>query len=458
MILPPEFIERTQTLLGQSEYQKFQDALGADSPISIRMNSSKSHRVPSDEMVSWTKSGFYLPQRFTFTFDPLLHAGVYYVQEASSMFLEQAVRKYITEPVNCLDLCAAPGGKSTHLSSLLPKGSLLVSNEVIRSRSVILAENLMKWGDSAHIVTNNDPAEIGRLTGLFDVIVTDVPCSGEGMFRKDPASINEWSSANVSLCASRQRRILQDVWSALKPGGILIYSTCTYNTEENEENVSFIVNELGAEALPVETNSIWQVENALKYDNPVYRFFPHKTRGEGFFMAVLRKSEQEETVFHRRKEKQKTNNKKPLVPDISGWLLDDSRFIFEMNNSVIRAFPKENEEIYRTIEKQLRIVTAGIPIGEQKGKDIIPNAALALSNELNTDAFPVADFAWEEAIRYLKKETFPLPEGVEKGYVLIAYKGHPLGFVKNLGNRVNNLYPSEWRIRSGYLPEEIRIL
>lgn len=286
MALPIDFITRTRALLG-NEFDSFEAALQADVPVSIRINEKKGTPAPSTtgapcERVAWCETGYYLPERLSFTFDPLFHAGAYYVQEASSMFLEQAIRSHVKTPVRCLDLCAAPGGKSTHLAACLPEGSLLVSNEVIRSRSHILAENIAKWGNPNCIVTNNDPKEIGCLTHFFDVIIADVPCSGEGMFRKDTDSTGEWSVANVELCAGRGRRIIHDVWNALKPGGLLIYSTCTYNMEEDEENIHYITEELGAEALPIPVKDEWQITGPLKYDHPVYRFFPHKTKGRMF--------------------------------------------------------------------------------------------------------------------------------------------------------------------------------
>lgn len=232
MKLPISFIESTRALMGDEEYQELSVALEQEPPASVRLNSkfpglaacsSISGRIP------WAAEGYYLNQRLTFTFDPLFHAGCYYVQEASSMFVEQVLRRYVTTPVKMLDLCAAPGGKSTHARSVLPEGSLLVANEVIRNRSQILAENLTKWGYADVVVTNNDPSDFSRIGSFFDVILTDVPCSGEGMFRKDPGAIEEWSPENVEICWQRQRRIITDIWPCLKPGGILIYSTCTYN-------------------------------------------------------------------------------------------------------------------------------------------------------------------------------------------------------------------------------------
>ncbi len=459
MAFPPEFITRTKAILG-AEYEQLEEALSADAPVSIRMNRKKSDYTPAGEPVPWSHTGYYLPERLSFTFDPLFHAGHYYVQEASSMFLEQAVRQLINEPVTCLDLCASPGGKSTLLLSTLPEGSLLVSNEIIRTRSHILAENLSKWGYPASIVTNNDPAELGELTHFFDVIVTDVPCSGEGMFRKDAGSMDEWSPANVELCAGRQRRILNDVWNALKPGGLLIYSTCTYNTEEDEENVQYIVEQLGAEPVSLDIPDTWQISGPLKYNHPVYRFFPHKTKGEGFFLAVLRKDEGEIIRPRQSKDKKgKDKTKAPAVPvQAETWIQHKDQYQFEVRGETVRAFPKEYYPLLQQLYSSLKVIGAGITLGEVKGKDLIPDQSLALSCHLNREAFSSCEINWEEAIRYLRKEALVLPPDLLKGYVLLTYKGAALGFVKHLGNRANNLYPQEWRIRSGYLPDEVRLL
>ena len=338
--------------------------------------------------------------------------------------------------------------------------SLSVSNEVIRSRSNILAENIAKWGNPNSIVTNNDPEEIGRLTHLFDVIVTDVPCSGEGMFRKDTDSTGEWSVDNVRLCASRGRRIIHDIWNALKPGGILIYSTCTYNTEEDEENIHYIIEELGAEALPIPTQEEWQITGALRFEHPVYRFFPHKTRGEGFFLAALRKAEGEiEEIRVKSKGKKERGKAAPSIPQEARlFLSDETSFSLEWNDSFLRAYPKAHSDLFSLINaKPLRVLSAGICLGEAKGKDFIPSQELALSTALTPNAFPSVELEWEDAIKFLKKEALVLPSGTDKGYVLVRYQGLPLGFVKNLGNRANNLYPQEWRIRTGYIPEEIKL-
>ena len=460
MELPIDFIQRTRAALG-GDYEAFEASLRAEAPTSIRINRRKGAAAPrGGEPVAWCDSGFYLPERPAFTFDPLLHAGAYYVQEASSMFLEQAVRSYASGPVRCLDLCAAPGGKSTHLAALLPEGSVLVCNEVIRSRAYVLAENVAKWGRGDTVVLNNDPEEIGRaLPHFFDVIVADVPCSGEGMFRKDPDSVREWSVENVQLCAARQRRIIHDIWEALRPGGLLIYSTCTYNPEEDEENVRYIIETFGAEALSVPTRPEWGVAGATRYDAPCYHFFPHRARGEGFFLAVLRKAEGEWREPREAKGRKERGKNVPSIPkEALGFLKAEKEYVLSWDGNCLRAYTRSvSDALSSLLRSPLRSLSVGTRLGEMKGKDLVPAHELALSADVNPDAFPAAEVDWAEAIRYLRKEALTLPPSVGRGYVLLRYRGFPLGFVKNLGNRANNLYPQEWRIRSGHLPEEVRL-
>lgn len=469
MNLPAPFIEQTSLLMGKEEYKKLNEALNQEPPVSIRLNKAKISSERSGfsfrgESVPWCVDGHYLDRRLTFTFDPLFHAGCYYVQEASSMFVEQIIRKYVTEPSVMLDLCAAPGGKSTHARSVLPVGSLLVANEVIRNRSQILAENLIKWGHPDVVVTNNDPADFVSLGNFFDVILTDVPCSGEGMFRKDPASVQEWSPENVDICYQRQRRIIADIWKCLKPGGILIYSTCTYNTKEDEENIAWIHREYGAESLSVDILPEWNItSNLMNEEFPVYRFLPHKTKGEGFFLAALRKpfdaEEEGYTISRKRTDKKGKKEKTPEVPpQAKEWLLTPDKYLFEVRGTNVTAFAKEHVDKLAVLRTSLRIVHAGITIGELKGKDFFPDHSLAMSSELNRSAFFAVELTYEQAIAYLRKEAISLDETAPRGYILLLYKGIPIGFVKNIGNRANNLYPQEWRIRSGYLPEEIRCL
>ena len=467
MNLPQAFIERTRQLLGEEQYPAFQEALATEVPVSIRPNRKKCDLPVEGEAVPWAPSGVYLKSRPTFTFDPLFHAGCYYVQEASSMFVERVLREYVKEPVVMLDLCAAPGGKSTLCRSALPEGSLLVANEVMRNRSQILAENLVKWGSPEVIVTNNDPADFTDLTHLFDVILTDVPCSGEGMFRKDQVAVDEWSIENVEICWQRQRRILTDIWPSLKPGGLLIYSTCTFNREEDEDNVAWIARELGAEVLPVSIEEGWGITGNLTGGGfPVYRFLPHKTKGEGFFLAALRKcadgcdetpSRFLKTPSQMDKKKKGKDAKQPLsVPrEAKDWLKESDAFNLTLNGTSVVAFPKAHAEVYALLGQQLKVIHAGITLGEIKGKDLIPHHSLAMSTALASEAFPQAELTYEQAIAYLRKEGLLLDADVPRGYVLLTYRQVPLGFVKNIGNRANNLYPQEWRIRSGYLPEEI---
>jgi 16S rRNA C967 or C1407 C5-methylase (RsmB/RsmF family)/NOL1/NOP2/fmu family ribosome biogenesis protein len=454
--IPPAFAGRTRVLLGDG-YGRLEEALGGEPVVSLRMNRGKSACEPSADRVPWCETGYYLPRRIPFTFDPLFHAGAYYVQEASSMFLEQAVRAFVKSPVRCLDLCAAPGGKSTHLCALLPEGSLVVSNEVIRSRSGVLVENLVKWGNPGVAVTRSDAEEVGRLTHFFGLVVADVPCSGEGLFRKDPASASGWSLRNVALCAARQRRILSDVWPALMPGGILIYSTCTYNTEENEDNLAFLVETLGASPLDIPCEAAWQVAGALKNSYPACRFFPHRARGEGFFLAAVRKDGcgAGEGLAGRPGGERRAGGKIPsraqkALPGFPGGagslLLHPERFLTERRGDVVEALPACQADALRYLAGRLRMVSSGLRMGEIRGDGFIPSHALAMSCELNRDAFASLPLSRGEAVRYLRKESLALAG--EKGYALVLYDGLPLGFVKRLGSRANNLYPPEWRIRS----------
>lgn len=474
MKLPIAFVEYTRNLLGEDDFDRLIEALNEAPPVSIRLNPIKRIDSALDKTpVPWSTEGYYLDERLTFTFDPLFHAGCYYVQEASSMFVEQVLRQYATDkPIKMLDLCAAPGGKSTHARSVLPQGSLLVANEVMRNRSQILAENLTKWGYPDVVVTNNDPSDFSKLTSFFDVVLTDVPCSGEGMFRKDPVAIDEWSEANVDTCWQRQRRIINDIWPSLKPGGILIYSTCTYNTLENEENVRWITQHFDADVLPIETSSDWKICGNLLAgeDFPVYRFLPFNTRGEGFFLSAIRKKDNRSEVGNmscsskeRRQKKGNKNQAKPgknnykeLLAKAMGWMNDAEKYQFAVDGAMINATSTYYTNEIEQLKSALRVVSSGITIGEIKGNDLLPHHALAMSSECNTSVFEQVEISYEQAISYLRKESVTLESTVSKGFVLLTYRSMPLGFVKNIGNRANNLYPQEWRIRSGYLPDEIK--
>lgn len=456
MNLPADFIIRTKPLLGE-EWNAFVDALKADVPTSIRINRQKANVSTSLTPVLWSRNGYYLETRPQFTFDPLFHAGCYYVQEASSMFIGQVMEQYISGDVKILDLCAAPGGKSTLLAGMMSADSLLVSNEVIRSRANILSENISKWGNPNVVVTNNDSAQIGKLGSFFDLIVVDAPCSGEGMFRKDEGAISEWSVDNVKLCSERQQRILADVWSALKPGGLLLYSTCTYNIEENEDNVQWMRDELGAEVLPIEIKEEWGISTSFVEGVSAYHFFPHKTKGEGFFCALLRKSEEIDTGRKQKGGKEK-KSKQDLPLEYKNYIQRPEEFVFYEKNEKWYALPSVLSSDLMVLNSQLNILSEGVCLGEFKGKDFIPAQSLALSNFLNIDAFATYEVDWKTAITYLRKEALIL-DNQPKGYILLTYQGKPLGFVKNIGNRANNLYPQEWRIRSANIPDnEVKVI
>lgn len=458
MQLPDEFTSRMKDMLGESEYDQFDKAIKSTSPTSIRVNPLKpSMDIPYGQIVPWCKTGRYLEQRPSFTFDPLFHAGSYYVQEASSMFVNHIISTLISEPSTVLDLCAAPGGKSTLAISALPQGSVLIANEIVRQRANILAENITKWGNPNTIVTNNCASDFQPLGPIFDLIICDAPCSGEGMFRKDPQSIDEWSTANVAMCQERQREILSDIWQCLKPGGLLIYSTCTYNTLENEENAVWAAEQLGAELLSIDIPSEWNISNnKLSNSNfNVYRFFPHKTQGEGFFACIMRKNSDAEispTRTPKNKEHKKgADNRKgkelPMPKDIKQWLSHPEQYTFKSTTTSHTAFPTQHIHLLEQALAHLKVIHYGITIANIKGKAIIPAHSLAMSASLNAEMFPSAELTEQQAIAYLRTESITLHSSTPTGYVLLKYKGLPLGFAKNIGNRANNLYPSEWRIR-----------
>lgn len=304
--LPEAFTEYTRQVMGDERFERYLKAFEEDAPVSIRLNPMKLKKgeweVIGGEQVPWCQDGYYLPKRPNFTMDPLLHAGCYYVQEAASMFLDEVMRQLSIAhcPLSikqALDLCAAPGGKSTLLRAALPADAMLYSNEPIRNRANILKENVTKWGYPNHEVTNLYPRDYRKQKRHFDFILCDVPCSGEGMFRKDEATIREWSPQNVEKCWQLQREIVNDAWKCLNDGGVLVYSTCTFNTKENEENVRWMMEELGAEIVPIEIKPEWNITGSLLegFNEPVYRFIPGITRGEGLFMAVMKKPCEERT-------------------------------------------------------------------------------------------------------------------------------------------------------------------
>ena len=450
MPFPQEFINILSEILADQERERLTDALQIDPQVSIRLNPAvketpemvtDSLGCKPDGRVLWAEDAVYLDHRPQFTLDPLLHQGCYYVQEASSMFLEQAVRKCVTGPVKALDLCAAPGGKSTLLASLLPEGSLLVSNEIQRGRAQILAENMTKWGRPGVMVTCNSPKQIGQSNLMFDLIAVDAPCSGEGMFRKDEGAVADWSLQNVEMCAARQRQIIEDIWPALKPGGYMIYSTCTFNRYEDEDNVRWIIDRFGAEAIVIETKPEWNIAGCLTDDSlPVYHFMQHRTRGEGFFLCLLRKPDGAFREMNVRPFKTD-----PSIPaECRDWLCGN--FEFAKKGDSIIAMPSGLASVMSQVGEELYPLAAGIETAVLKGRDWVPAHALAMSSALNRNAFCNVGVSRQQALAYLHCDALHL-EDAPRGIVLLTYKDLPLGFAKNLGNRANNMYPQEWRIR-----------
>ena len=407
------------------------------------------HHSPltTHERIPWTDYGFYLNQRPSFTFDPLFHAGCYYVQEASSMFLEQALKQTVdlSQPLKVLDLSAAPGGKSTHIQSLISKDSLLVSNEVIRSRANILKDNIIKWGRENVIVTHNDPGDFSRLENYFDVIVVDAPCSGSGLFRREPAAINEWSENNVALCSQRQQRILADVMPALKKEGVLIYSTCSYSKEEDEEIMDWLVRELPVVSCPLSVSPDWNIITSQgTLGTYGYRFWPDKVKGEGFFIACFKKTEGEEEV----KVEVKVKNKAEMVTKkemeaIGKWVKVQGHQLIKNENTVY-AWPGSVTNDMNFILSALKVIYSGVRIGELMRDKLIPDHALAMSR-LVADSAGRIELNYEQAIQYLQRKDLKI-DTERKGWQLVNYDGHSLGWVNVLPNRINNYYPKELRI------------
>ena len=490
-MIPQAFQQQMCALLGDNEAGALCTALSSGNlPTSIRtnpfkplkdgenlfrqtdnaMSSSDIAVSPTLRPVAWCPSGSYLSERPSFAHDPLWHAGAYYVQEAASMFIAQAYKviestfstdKAMESPLKMLDLCAAPGGKSTLWRSLLPDEALLVANEPIRQRAQILAENLTKWGHPHTFVTQAFPDAFTSLEDTFDIIATDVPCSGEGMFRKDEQAREEWSPAAVISCAERQRDILTSVWPALKDGGFCVYSTCTFNREENEDLVAWACDTLGAELVEIPTDPAWNIAGDTTGRNlPVYHFFPHRTEGEGLFLALLRKKKGE--MFNDRRKLQilldvregngrKRGAKSSAKPNVIllSWLENAEDFTFQCSvDGVWTAIPTRFAEIHEQLANVAPLLLGGIEIAAEKGKKLIPQHALAMSIAASSSAFPRVEIARDSALAYLHREAITLPAEAPRGYVLLTYRGLPLGFANNLGNRANNLYPNEWRLRN----------
>lgn len=445
--LPKEFLGSIKNKLG-SETNSFLGALDGEPVTSVRYNLKKHCQQDPGEQIPWINHGYYLTERPNFTLDPLFHAGAYYVQEASSMFLYHVLREIIPDPsdeLNILDLCAAPGGKSTTILDYLKGRGMLVSNEVIQSRVLPLVDNIIKWGYDNVVVTNNDGATFGKdMRGWFDVMVVDAPCSGEGMFRKSDNAIRDWSSDNVNLCSTRQRRILSDCVPALKEGGYLIYSTCTYNDEENIKNVAWLGQNFDLEPVKIKCPEDWGIETIESVGYPGYQFYPHRLKGEGYFLSVLVKRNPSETVnsIHTSTLK-KTDKHQTKILD--RWIIPGKETMVNAKGDVFKYNEFTSYSIHHLLSKA-KVRYSGVRLGQINKNILIPHHALALENE-GIYIGETIDLSVHDAKQYLRKELTKV-NSEKRGWLKVTYQDLGLGWMKNLGNRINNYLPKELRIKN----------
>lgn len=430
------------------------DALATTAPeTSVRVNVTKGVTVPDGvDIVPWCTQGFYLAERPEFTFDPALHQGLYYVQDASSMVMRRIAGLLSGgRPLRWFDACAAPGGKTTAIIDALPADSLLVANEYDPRRARALVENLERWGAPNVIVTRGDTDQFARVRDFFDVVSVDAPCSGEGMMRKEAVAVSQWSEALVRDCAALQREILDNVWPTLRPGGYLVYSTCTFNTVEDEDVLAYLAEEYGAEAVdPGELPP--GVTGAVKGIMPAMRFLPSRLRGEGLFLGIVRKPDGQSQPLRVKSKGTKT----PRLCIPKGWIKEDFAPVDLGNANELWAMPRGMIADFESLKAALppsTIIAAGVNVAEVKGHDMVPRQALATSTALKPDAFARVPVDYAQAIAFLRGEALQLPSVAPRGFVLLQTSdGTPLGFVKNLGKRANNLLPDKRRILSAHMP------
>ena len=446
--LPERFVETMRETLGEDAERLF-TALDTEPAVSIRLNPAKPAECFDGETVGWCKWGKYLAERPQFTLDPLLHGGAYYVQEASSQFVAHLLENCDMEGRRVLDMCAAPGGKTTVYSTLVGRKGLVVANDVSHSRAMALADNVQRWGMGNVVVTCNEPAHIGAFTHWFDVVAVDAPCSGEGMFRKMDEARSEWTPSAPEVCAERQREILAEAWRVLRPGGTLIYSTCTFNPIEDEGVVEWLMSEYGDELESVDRVAIGEEWGVVRSDIGVFQcfhFYPHKARGEGFFAAVARKCDG--TV---RRSMPKARRKlfsqcaKAEVKELSRWVDNASEHTFMMVGEDIYAYNSVMAESIVTLSENLSVVYSGVAMGRIFKQKLKPEHPLALYVGLNRNAVPVVDVSLEDALDYLRRNDIAAAQ-FDEGINVVGYNGVPIGFVKRIGARCNNMYPKDLRI------------
>ncbi|HIX97391.1 rRNA cytosine-C5-methylase [uncultured Alistipes sp.] len=465
MELPRTFVERVLRDLGTTEGEALCRALDGEACVSIRVNPAKAEGLRGEQparvsevlpmltaagRVPWCADGFLLAGRPSFTFDSDFHAGAYYVQEAASQFVGCLLQGVPTSGARILDLCAAPGGKTTLYASLVGRGGLVVANEIDRRRASVLADNVRKWGTGNVVVTTCEPHAVCDCEAWFDVVAVDAPCSGEGMFRKDPAARGEWSENNVRQCAARQDDILREAWRALRPGGTLIYSTCTFNRDEDEGSLERMLAWAGDEVAasePVDVDPAWGIVEGEVGPFRTFRFFPHRTVGEGFFAAVARKAP--DAPGRQRLPKGRRSMVAPAdrasAGELRRWVREPDRMVFGTVAGTGYAWYGEQAEAVKTLSEALPVICSGVALGQLFKGRLKPDPALAFFDGLERGAVPVAGLDDEQALRYLRRQEVAagaLAEGVN----LVTARGRALGFAKRIGARVNNMYPNSLRI------------
>lgn len=456
MRLPEQFILRMQRELGPTEADALCAALETEPSTSVRLNPAKMEEQKwGGKRIAWSDYGYLLGERPAFTLDPDFHAGAYYVQEASSQFAGYIVSAAVGGAEACrglrvLDMCAAPGGKSTHYATLVGESGLVVANEINRSRAAVLADNARKWGLGNMVVTCNDSAHVADFEEWFDVVAVDAPCSGEGMFRKSDEACEQWSEANVAMCAERQWEIVQNAFRALKSGGVLMYSTCTFNRSEDEDVVRRVCEEFGDELEAVDDIAVgedWGVVTGREGAFQTFRFFPHRLTGEGMFMAVARKAglatSRRRIPKARRKAMEAVD--KRSVQELSRWVEDSSQMRFFAAGETLYGCRAEHYDEVEALAGSLAVIYSGVAMGQIfKGK-LKPDGALALYAGVNHDAVACCEVDEESALKFLRKQDMDAAQFSE-GVNMVLYGGRPLGFVKRVGARINNMYPNSLRI------------
>ncbi|MEH0157944.1 hypothetical protein V6R21_27990 [Limibacter armeniacum] len=461
--LPKKFTERMKEQLGEAAFGEFEKAFDNPIPVSLRLNPAKpTNKFDNEQPVPWCDLGKYLPKRPLFAKDPLIFAGAYYVQEASSMFLWHALKQHapLTQDLRALDLCAAPGGKSTLISTMLTEGSLLVTNELMPNRLPALTENIVRWGRANTFVSHNDSASFKPLKEFFDVIAVDAPCSGEGMFRKDYKAVDMWSTGLVHSCSNTQKEILDDIMGCVKPGGLLLYSTCTFAEAENEESMRHIAATGDFEPLKIEVPEAWGITELETESHEGtcygYRFIFHKTKGEGLFLSAFRKKGEparNTKIKVPKKKAQQTNMlSKKEAEQVGKWLKNPEEFDFAVKGTEhIFAIPKHATKDFKNLNTILKLTNPGVYMGKINAKSgkLIPTHDLAV-NTIISDKVPSFELDYEQAISYLRKQDFPLDTGSVKDWTIVKYEGVALGFIKVLPNRINNYYPMDLRLRKEF--------